>query len=456
MQNQPIISADADTIRRVLAPYVLGANYGSPGVERFVMRQRRGLRRLLMVLLWPPLRLNLLKRWLPGLPVYLHVALYVPTLLLTPRPLALRWHWAQYRGVKFRALPPTRVLPDAKSPLRIFHGPQNIAGIATAMARAERAIGLDAKAICFASERYGFEPDALLAPTHATGALQQRFLQYGDAFDVFVFHYGISLTNDALADIPLLKQMGKQVIFYFHGCDIRDRRVTIKKYSLSACKECWPPRCSSNRNDALRMAEAYADAIGVSTPDLLEFLPGAQLFLQPVALPGVVARSTWKCGRPLRIIHSPSDAQLKGTRYLLDAVSALQKEGHAIELILLKDVPHEEVLQRIADADLGMDQILQGVYGTFAVELMAAGVPVMGYLREDTLQYYGERPPLIEACPNSIYRVLTQVLAGAIDLAAYAVKGRAFAERYHAVGVAAQQAQQTYHAICTRECVAGA
>jgi hypothetical protein len=48
--------------------------------------------------------------------------------------------------------------------MRIFHGPQNIGGMAGVLARAQRELGYDAEAICFPTGRFEFDRDELVEP----------------------------------------------------------------------------------------------------------------------------------------------------------------------------------------------------------------------------------------------------------------------------------------------------
>src|SRR3972149_765645 len=77
----------------------------------------------------------------------------------------------------------------------------------------------------------------------------QRFLFFLKClrnYDVFHFH-AESIFAAEFKDIPLLRKLGKKVIFHFHGSEIRGKSMhpRIKK----------------------------ADARLVSSPDLLEFVP---------------------------------------------------------------------------------------------------------------------------------------------------------------------------------------
>jgi glycosyltransferase involved in cell wall biosynthesis len=362
------------------------------------------------------------------------------------------WHNAPQPLPLAETLSPVTPLHDKKAeaisrPLRVFHGPYNTAGIPWVMAKAERNLGLDSKAICFPSGVAKFESDEALDPWVSPAQMLARFRQYAEYYDVFVFHFGYSLANDSLADVPLLKAMGKKVIFYFHGCDIRQSKETIRKYEFSACKECWPQRCSPNRDIAREMATRYADAIWVSTPDLLEFVPGSSLFLQPLDLQMFPMRAAAKHHATVRVIHAPSDRQLKGTHYIEASVKQLQSEGMNLELILLEGLAHDALQQELAQADLAIDQMLFGSYGKFAVELMATGIPTLCHVRDDVWAHYPQQPPIIRATPHSLTDILREWVGAPDRWRAQVENGRMFVEQYHAAHVAASKAAQTYQRI---------
>jgi glycosyltransferase involved in cell wall biosynthesis len=80
------------------------------------------------------------------------------------------------------------------------------------------------------------------------------------------------------------------------------------------------------------------------------------------------------------VVHAPNHRQLKGTDAVIAAVDELRGEGHAVRLELLEGRSNEDVRSTIREADIAVDQLLTG-YGLFAVEAMAAGLPVISNLR---------------------------------------------------------------------------
>ncbi|MFN8455565.1 MAG: glycosyltransferase [Anaerolineae bacterium] len=305
--------------------------------------------------------------------------------------------------------------------LNIFHGPENIAGSAGVLAKAQRASGVDAFAYCLPTS-FHYPADRILRPTDNLGYTLQllTFLtQKRWRFNIFQFYHNSSLALYELWDVPWLKKMSKKVFFYFCGCDARDSKLTIQKYEINACQEHWPMACSPNRKKAIDYAQRYADGVFVSTPDLLEFVPGSTLIPQPLDLEQftplrdqawATARSRSDASDKFVIAHAPSNPMIKGTIYLERAVQELQASGYSIELLLIQNTPYQETLRLAAQADVIVDQLLVGAYGTFAVEMMALGKPVICYIRDDLRRHYPANLPIISASPKTIGQALKDLI----------------------------------------------
>jgi glycosyltransferase involved in cell wall biosynthesis len=114
-------------------------------------------------------------------------------------------------------------------------------------------------------------------------------------------------------------------------------------------------------------------------------------------LPGHFSIDTeiWSPGKPdvetgesLRIIHAPNHRHIKGTKFLIEAVNDLNREGYKIDLVLLEKMPNSKVREEMQKADLVADQFIMGWYAMFAIEGMAMAKPVLCYLRDDLIALY--------------------------------------------------------------------
>lgn len=338
-------------------------------------------------------------------------------------------------GTTIDTLEPVQTAPTATRPLRIFHGPENVAGVAETLARAQRRLGHQARAGVFEHE-FDYSMEDVIPLSRRRPVRAARAAQLAPSFDVFQFYFGQSLLGPRLSDVPVLRRLGKKVFFYFCGCDIRDEKATIMRYPISGCRDCFPKLCAPNRDRARFVAETYADGSFVATPDLLEFVDRSILVPQPFDVDRVDA--VLREPAPERdhdrfvVAHAPSNHLIKGTKYLVGAVEQLRVEGLPIELVVLSGRSHSEVLRLARTADLAVDQLLVGSYGLFAVEMMALGVPVAVYLRDDLVGEYPAPPPVFDATPATIADVLRAAAAGTLPLRERAAEGVEYAGTFHA------------------------
>lgn len=321
--------------------------------------------------------------------------------------------------------------------MRILHAPTNIAGIAGLLARAERDLGYDATSIEYISRRMAFGTDASLhleaqrGPLRKAAAVGRYALGAARQYDVFHFYFGNTLFPWPFPDLPLLRALGKRIIFHFCGCDVRNRARNLAEYTISGCHECVSLVCLGKRRPPLH----WADAVFVSTPDLLADVPGAVLIPGPVDLarwqPAPPRATPPSAADPLRILHAPTDREIKGTAYVLDAVERLQAAGYPVALQVLEGIPAAEVPAFVAQADIVVDQLMIGAYGTFSVEGMATGRPVVCRIRDDLRGHYPPDLPVVSADPASIYAVLERLVLDPAECARLGQAGAAYARQVH-------------------------
>jgi hypothetical protein len=315
-------------------------------------------------------------------------------------------------------------------PGRILHGPLNVAGSASLIARAQRAIGLDATSICVPSGPYGYQPDYVLGQRDSMRVRRFLFVE-ALKFDIFHFYFDSSFMGHSLAELGVLKALGKTLYFTFLGCDVRDCETNLRTRALTACSECAPRACSPNSKNLIKAARDLCARAFVTTPDLLEFVPGAEYLPHAVDTAAISPSPRTGDTTAFRVLHAPTDRGIKGTRHVKAAIEALQAEGRAIELVLVEKIPQSELFSVAASCDLVVDQIMAGVYGTFGAEMMAAGLPVIAHMRDDIRAAYGADCPVIDATPATIADVLRRAMDGGLDLPARRQAGRTYADARH-------------------------
>jgi hypothetical protein len=94
-------------------------------------------------------------------------------------------------------------------------------------------------------------------------------------------------------------------------------------------------------------------------------------------------------------------------------------------------VPHAQVPELVASADVVVDQVMTGSYGVAAVEAMAAGRLVVGNVAPEVRALVPDPVPVVDAPPERLESVLRQILSDPSSYHATAVEGVQFAHRWH-------------------------
>ena len=354
--------------------------------------------------------------------------------------------------------------------MRVLHCPTDTGGHAWGLSRAERALGIQSDVMVRRSSWMRFPSDIDLrlreGPLPARIARLMAFLTRAVRdYDVFHFNWGMSILdhrpwNLNYLELPILKRLGKQIVVTFQGCDARIKTESRERFSTSACAECdvaWcDERMDAIRRKRIRKVFTYADKVFALNPDLLHFLPGAEFLPYASVDPnewrsaGTSARRTSQ-SEPFRVLHMPTNRSIKGTRYVEQACAHLRAKGLSVELALVEGVPHSQVKDLIAQADLVVDQLLIGWYGAFAVEAMALKKPVFCYLREDDLKRFvpfHDRIPIIRTTKETLADDMAHLLSDLSTWNEIGMAGRRFVEDCHDPMKIAQRTITAYQRSC--------
>ncbi len=227
-----------------------------------------------------------------------------------------------------------------------------------------------------------------------------------------------------LADIRLLRLLGKKIVFEWWGCDIRPKDA-FKDRINAACDVCGEKARAACDNDYKRVLSDFCLKYGhanLSSGDICSIYPDYEW------LSNVVDISVWRPMEPsdipekyrlpdngkIRIYHSFSNSKtrgdIKGTTFIKQAVERLQSEGHNVEFVFCDGVPNLDVRYFQAQADIAVEQIRFGAYGSTLIECMAMGLPTLSYLREDVKERAPKGIPLVNATPETVYDELKKLV----------------------------------------------
>lgn len=145
----------------------------------------------------------------------------------------------------------------------------------------------------------------------------------------------------------------------------------------------------------------------------------------------------------LRILHSffnknreHEGKNIKGSPFILNAIERLKQEGHKVEYMFLTDVPIGDMRYFQVQADIVVEQLIYGWWGSTFVETSALGKPVVCYLRPSWKEFFlktfpeYDELPIVEANTSDIYEVLKKLVTDHEYRLMMGKKSRQFAEQH--------------------------
>lgn len=200
--------------------------------------------------------------------------------------------------------------------------------------------------------------------------------------DVFIFGFGSSFFRGNL-DLPLLRLFGKRVICNIaHGSDARPPYVDggyldangkhLDLHILEKLTKRIKKRCDFIERHADLVLSAPLSCHFIGAPFIDQFQFGLPYSIK------LIPESSARKEDTLRILHSPSHPQAKGTPRIREAIESLQRKGHDIQLVEVIGQPNSVVLQELANCDFVVDQVYSDTpMAGFATEAAWFGKPAV-------------------------------------------------------------------------------
>ena len=284
---------------------------------------------------------------------------------------------------------------------RILHSPHNIGNYPWILSRAERELGFQSDLSIFKSHIYYNNYDKILNINYFSipGEIKKInfFKKAIKNYDIFHFNWGFSILDypylglDYL-DFAFLKRAGKKIFMTLQGDDVRQKDYFQAHFGYGP----YPAPTYSfkdwlmdrRRQVRIKKIDKFADKIFALNPDLLYVLPSRAKFI-PYPYPVEKIKNILPCRQSskIKIVHAPSHRFAKGTDLIIKVINRLKKK-YPIDFVLVENLKQDQAQKVYKGADLAIDQLIVGWYGIFAVEMMAMGIPVIAFLRQNDLKKF--------------------------------------------------------------------
>lgn len=328
--------------------------------------------------------------------------------------------------------------------MKILHAPVEVAGQVGLEVAGLRAVGHQADAW---TQRHAFDfhpgPDREIYGRGWPARLRTAALLPGALrYDVVHLHGGASFLprRSRYADVPLLRRRGVKVVQHFCGSDARlpETELSRNRWYVNSYGESE----RENRDRLARWAELTDGHVIFQDHSFDLFLRPyfAHVHVVPLAVDLERLTPAPQSPRTLPIVvHAPSETGFKGTAAVRAAVAELNRHQPVCRYVEVTGRSHAETLAALRDADVVIDQVRAGAYGTVTAEAMAMGKPVICYILPELLPTYGSDFPVVTADPDTLKEVLGELMRSPDDRARIGAASRRYAERVHGhLTVAAQ------------------
>jgi len=198
-------------------------------------------------------------------------------------------------------------------------------------------------------------------------------------YDAFVLRAGDSFF--ANRELPLYRRLGKRLVVVFFGTDSRPSYMSGAEVARGITGA-EAARSTAGKRAQVERLEAAATAIVCHVLTAQLHRRPTVAFLEigiPRRIPDTPVRPPRAVGgRPVRILHAPSNPAGKGTAAIRAAIDEVRARGVDVELEVVTGRPNHEVLAAIDACDFVVDELTGDTpMAGFAAEAAARGRPAV-------------------------------------------------------------------------------
>ena len=351
--------------------------------------------------------------------------------------------------------------------MKVLHLPYNIGSKITLTVAAQRKINIEAKGIAvnnyldeagenvevFNTKDYNYlNPKKYFEYTRANREIKQLILWS----DVIHWYYDFKIFHSEKF-INLIKEFKKPSVVEFLGSDVRIPEILFPQnpYYKKIFSEDYLYKFESleqSRTVQKKFKDAGFEAL--VRPELEQFIQ-KDIFSSYIKINNRIDVKRYTPAYPSSenkkalIVHPVTDRSAKGTLYILDVINSLKKK-YNFDLLLIENSEHKNVMQQLSKADIVIDQLILGAFGTISLEGMALGKPTVCFLTDD-LQKKLPGIPLVNSNPDSIYSSLESLLVNPSLRNEIGKKSRQYVEENHDSDKIAIQLKNIYEEVLKKK-----
>jgi len=227
-------------------------------------------------------------------------------------------------------------------------------------------------------------------------------LELLDRAHIVVLDGGLGLLRSGEFEVEWAKRNGR-LVSVFYGSDLRSRGV-------------------------ISGIDAHSSLHFTLEFDHLKIHPRAKYIFYPFD-PVRVPPPPYTKGKKVRVGHSPTKRDAKGTSKILKALSPLVRKG-TIEFVLIENLPYKKAVELQSTCHIFIDQLGELGYGISGLQALCMGIPTIVSLTPEHEAFLGDHP-FVRADENDLVQKVMMLVENESLRRELGEKGAEWVRRVH-------------------------
>lgn len=256
-------------------------------------------------------------------------------------------------------------------------------------------------------------------------------------FDVLHLMFNMTLMPNH-KDLFAYKPLKKRVFMHNLGSEIRIPSIAKQHhpYWHYAEHEYLDKLDETIITNNIKLISNYIDNVIVNDFEMLSYIKPYYKNIYMIGLPIALNKYPYSptTNDKLLLVHAPTNPAVKGSEFFLRAIDEL-KADYDFDFIKVQGYSHEDAKAIYKKADIILDELIIGTYGSLTIESMSMGKCVVTYLSDSFQVPHGVKVPVQIANINNVKEKIKELLDSNDLRQELSIQGRTYVETYCDVNI---------------------
>ena len=265
-------------------------------------------------------------------------------------------------------------------------------------------------------------------------------------FDVFHFVFNMTLMSGNL-DLHPLKKLGKKVFMHNLGSEIRVPSIARNHHPYWQYAEDY---LSMLNEDVIKQNihtfSTWVDHCIINDYEMKSYVQADYKHVHMLGLPINLEKYQYKPQvkrDTIHVVHAPTNRSVKGSKYFEAALKQLS-EKYPIHYTRVEKMDHDEAMKIYREADIVLDELIIGTYGSLTIECMAMGPCVATFINPSFNTPHNEEIPVWSVNVDNLVQRLDELMSSFELRNELSLRARSYVERNNDVNIIGAKLLEIY------------